>query len=435
MSKRTPQPLVTGRLWAGLPCLLLAVVLAGAAVAADWPGYRGPYRDGICKETGLPRQWPPEGPKPLWRNTEIGEGYSGLAVHGAMGYTMGQRDGREWVIALDVVNGGRVLWATPIGYIRHNGSGHPGPRSTPSFYRDRVYALGINGDLVAIDAMTGEGIWSKNLVTDFGGTIPKWGYSESPLVDGRWIVCTPGGPRATIIALWRVNGEKVWASPIGDAAAYSSIVKVSIGEVHQYVQFTQRGVVGVKVRGGRLLWRWDRPASETANINAPVWFGQTIFASTGDVGGGVVFPEINKQGEFTPSEIYFTETMKNTHGGLIYWDGCLYGTSQPDLLTCMDYRTGKVHWTDDTSGKCSLLFADGMLYARSDKGQMSLIEATPDGFQLRGRFNEPGRTRRPSWTAPVIAGGRLFLRNQNQLLCYGLTSESTERRQAERPSR
>ena len=409
-----------------LPSLVLAGV-AGRASGADWPCWRGEYRDGICRETGLLKEWPEEGPKPLWRSRELGEGFSGPAIVGNMLYTMGQRNGAEWVIALNCAEGGPVVWATPIGPIRHSGGGQPGPRSTPAVHRGKVYTLGINGDLVCLDAMTGQFVWRHNLVFEFGGRIPKWGYSESVLVDGRWVLCTPGGPQATVLALWRVNGEKVWACPAGDGTAYSSIIKVSIGQVHQYVQFTDRAVIGVQVRGGKLLWRYEKPANETANCSTPLWYGQTIFAASGyGTGGGLVWPKMTPQGEFTTEEMYFTDKMQNQHGGMILWDGHIYGCSNPSALTCIDLKTGDVKWTDDSSGKCSLLFADGMLIARSEKGLVSLLEATPEGFHLKGRFNQPERTRRSSWTHPVISGGRLFLRDQHLLLCYDLREGSLQ---------
>jgi len=406
--------------------LMLMVAAAGRAWADDWPGWRGPFRDGICRERGLLKEWPEEGPKLLWKTAELGEGFSGPAIVGGMLYTMGQRNGAEWVIAVEC-NQGKVVWATPIGPIRHKGGGQPGPRSTPTIHRGKLYTLGINGDLVCLDAMTGRGIWTYNLVTEFGGSIPEWGYSESVLVDGRWVVCTPGGPQATMLALWRLNGEKVWACPVGDPAAYSSIIKVSIGKVHQYVQFTGKGVVGVKVRGGKLLWRYDRPSNETANVATPIWYGQTIFAASGyNAGGGLIWPKKTAEENFVSEEMYFTEKMQNHHGGLVLVNGSLYGCSNPSLLTCLDYKTGKVNWIDRSAGKCSLLYADGMLYARDEKGPLSLVEATAKGFRLRSRFNQPFRTKRPAWTHPVIAWGRLYIRDQNVLLCYDLRAESDD---------
>jgi len=423
---------------------LLLAAGAGGALAADWPCWRGPYRDGICREIGLLKEWPEEGPRLLWKCRELGDGFSGPAIVGNMLYTMGQRNGAEWVIAVDCAHGGQVIWATPIGPIRHSGGGQPGPRSTPAVYRGKVYALGMNGDLVCLDAMSGAGDWRCNLVFEFGGRVPKYGYSESVLIDGRWVVCTPGGPQCSMLALWRLNGEKVWACPAGDGAAYSSIIKVSIGGVHQYVQFTDTGVIGVQVRGGKLLWRYEKPSNETANCPTPLWnLHQTIFAASGyGVGGGMVWPKLTPQGEFKPEEVYFTDKMQNHHGGMIAWDWHVYGCSNPSDLTCMDWKTGEVKWTDRSSGKCSLLFADGMLIARSEKGLVSLVEATPEGFRLKGRFTQPERTRRSTWTHPVISGGRLFLRDQHLLLCYDLREGSLEEKPKEdekerkrRPSR
>jgi outer membrane protein assembly factor BamB len=328
----------------------------------------------------------------------------------------------------------------PIGPVRHSGGGQPGPRSTPSVYDGKVYALGISGDLVCLDAMTGQGIWRRNLVADFGGRIPKWGYSESVLIDQAWLLCTPGAPQATMVALWRRSGRRVWACPAGDGAAYSSIIKVEIGKQRQYVQFTDRGVIGVKERGGKLLWRYEKPANDTANISTPVWpCCQTIFAASGyGTGGGMVWPKRTPQGEFTAEEVYFTDKMQNHHGGIIAWNWHLYGCNNPDDLTCLDLKTGDVKWTDKSCGKCSLLFADGMLIARSEKGPVSLVEATPEGFRLRGRFTPPERTRRMAWTHPVISGGRLFLRDQHLLFCYDLREGSLDEQPEEkkrRPSR
>ncbi len=405
---------------------ILAVGLCRHSLAADWPSFRGPNRDGICTETGLLRQWPEEGPTLLWRSEQVGEGFAGMSVHGALLYTMGNHNGVEYVICVDTANQGRPMWGFPIGPVRHNGGGYAGPRCTPSIYRDRIYALGLVGDLVCLDAMNGQLKWRCSLPAEYAGTVPKWGYSESPLVDGQWVLCTPGGSLATILALYRLNGQKVWASPIGDPAGYSSLVKVSIGGTEQYVQFTAAGVVGVRVRGGDLLWRWDQPANETANVNTPLWFGQTIFAAGGQgAGSGVVFP-IKHGDEFIPKPVYFKKELQIDHGGAILWNGYVYACVNPNRLTCFDYKTGEVKWQDESCGKCSLLFADGMLYARDELGSVSLVRATPEGFSLQGRFVPPRRSRKQSWVHPVISGGKLFLREQNTLFCYDVVNQPTE---------
>lgn len=416
------------RVWrAGLPmasliCRFVFLVLVLSPVVAlqaeDWPAWRGPNRDGICRETGLLKQWPPEGPPLAWKATGLGVGYSGPSIVDNLLFTMGNRDGKEWVIALDWTEEGKEVWASPVGPVRHEGGGYPGPRSTPTFDQGRLYTLGVNGDLLCLEAETGKEIWRKNLVDDFGGSIPQWGYSESVLVDEDWVLCTPGGEKATIAALDKLSGDTVWMAPVGDPAAYSSIMKVSIGRVWQYVTLTAKGVISVRRDDGKFLWRYDAPASKVANVATPIWFGQTIFAASAyGTGGGLVWAK-RVGDEFQPQEIYFTKDMKNHHGGMILLEDHLYGANDPRFLTCLEYRTGEVAWQDRTPGKCSILFADGMLYCRDERGPLTLVEATPEGFKSRGQFDQPDRSDQRSWPHPVIANGLLFLRDQDVLLCY-----------------
>lgn len=421
--------------------LVFAAILVAAASparAADWPCFRGPNRDAICTETKLLNKWPEAGPTLLWRSEQIGQGFYGISVVGSLLYTMGERNGAEWLIAVDCANQGRVIWAYPIGPIRQKGAGSAGPRCTPAAYRDRVYALGVAGDLVCADAMSGEMKWRRNLVVEFGGVPLKTGYSESPLIDGNWILCTPGGSLATVLALWRLNGQKVWAAPIGDPASGASLLKVSLGDVQQYVQLTAAGLVGVRVRGGGLLWRWDQPAGEPAPAakpgakaaanparpgaaGTPIWFGQTLFAGGEGAGSGVVWP-LKHGDEFLTKEMYFKKDFLLGPGGAVCWNGSIYACANPNKLSCLDYKTGQVRWQDETCGRCSLLFADGMLYARDEAGPVSLVRATPEKFELRGRFSPPIRGRKQSWVHPVISGGKLYLREQSSLFCYDVVN-------------
>lgn len=330
-------------------------------------------------------------------------------------------------MALDWTGEGKQAWATPIGPIRHKGNSFPGPRSTPTIDAGRLYILGINGDLLCLDAGTGRVIWRHDLVGEFGGKVPAWGYSESVLVDGERVLCTPGGQRATILALWKANGRPVWALPVGDPAAYSSIIKVSVGQGKQvklYVQLTEKGLIGVNATDGKLLWRYDRRGNDHAKVTTTVWFGQTVFTATGYGSGSGALVRIKQTVEgFSPQEHYLTKGMKSHLGGMILLDGYLYGCNDPGILTCLKYETGQVMWTDRSSGRCSLLYADGMLYARSERGPISLVEASPEGFRLKGRFDQPNRSNKKSWPHPVIANGRLFLRDQDVLLCYDVRAK------------
>lgn len=417
--------------WLGFFCFcgLTASVLAASVRAAspqsdDWPGWRGADRTNLCQETGLLAAWPEEGPRLLWRVDSLGDGYSAFSIVDGILYTMGNRDGNEQVIALDTSRRGAKKWATTIGPVRHEGAGYPGPRSTPTYDEGRLYTLGLNGDLVCLNAQDGKLLWRHDLVAEFGGQIPTWGYSESVLIDGPLVICTPGGGRATLVALDKTSGSVIWQSPIGDGAAYASAIVVRPLGIKQYIQFTAQGIVGVRADSGGFLWRYNAPANGTANISTPVSHENLVFDASGyGTGGGLVRLE-NEADQIVAKQIYFTKNMKNHHGGMVLVDGHLYGSNDPGLLTCLEFATGKVQWANRATGKCSVLYADGHIYARSEEGKISLVRASPKEFVLHGQFEQPDRSSQPSWTHPVINRGCLYLRDQGLLLCYQLRAES-----------
>jgi len=423
---------------------LLCLGATTARLAADdWPNWRGPNRDAICRETGLLQQWPPEGPKLLWKATGLGVGYSGPAIVGTTLYTMGNLDGQEHVLAFDTTSGKR-LWAKPFGPVEYVGYS-PGTRATPTIDGDRLYALGASGRLVAMNRHSGEIRWRKSFLDDFDAQViaaefaeslrgrlvqskepdapggVRWGFSESVLIDGDRLLCTPGGPDATLAALDKLTGRVVWTSKIDARASYASMIVATLAGVRQYVQFTADAVVGVDARDGKLLWRYDAPTHRKyggINISTPIASGDTVFAATGyNIGGGLARIEKTSQG-LAAREVYFTKDMKNHHGGLILLDGYLYGTNDPGILTCLEHATGKVMWRSRKPGKCSLLYADGMLYCRDEKGPLTLVKATPDHFELHGQFDQPDRSKQKAWPHLVIAHGQLYVRDQDVLLCY-----------------
>jgi outer membrane protein assembly factor BamB len=404
-------------------CTLTLAILLPELRADDWPAWRGARRDGICRERNLLAQWPEEGPKLLWKATGLGVGNSGPAIVGHVLYIMGEKDGKEWVMALDVAREGKPIWASAVGPIGFDDKSHPGPRATPTIDGDRLYAMGIGGDLVCMDIKDGRIIWHHNLVDDFAGTLPLWGFGESVLIDGPWVVCTPGGEKNTIAAINKADGQLVWGSPVGDPAAYASVIKAVIDNVEQYVNLTQKGVIGVAAKDGKFLWRYDAPASSHANCATCIWSDDTIFASSQYNTGGGLVRIAQSDGQFAAKEVYFTKLMQNHHGNMILLDGFLYGCNNPKVLTCLNHKTGEKIWTDLSSGKCSLLASEKMLYCRDEKGPISLVEATPDGFRLHGRFNQPDRSGRPSWPPLVIANGVMYVHDQDVLLAYDVRAE------------
>jgi outer membrane protein assembly factor BamB len=389
--------------------LFLSTEIA-AQVGTEWPQWRGPNRDGISKETGLLKQWPEQGPALVWKATGAGGGYSSLSVANGRLYTMGLRGDREFVIAFDVATG-KEVWATAHGKAYRDSRGD-GPRGTPTFEGGRLYSLGGNGDLSSIDAKTGKIIWSMNVLQKFGGENIGWGISESPLVIGEKLIVNAGGPGASVVALNKKDGSLIWKSQ-NDKAGYSSGMPVQIGDTTQVVFFTNNRAVGLDLKDGKLLWDYPRAANNVANVATPVIRGNRVFISS-DYGTGAGMVEIKADGK--AQEVYFTKDMRNHHSSSILVGDHLYGFSS-SVLTAMRFDTGEVAWRDRSVGKGSLVFADGHLYALSENGVVGLIEATPKGYVEKGRFRIQ-QDSLPTWTHPIVVGGRLYLRDQDTIYAY-----------------
>lgn len=388
---------------------------AAAQSAANWPQWRGPNRDGISKESGLLKQWPEDGPPLVWKVGGAGRGYSSFSIANGKLYTMGLRGDREFVVAFDAATG-KEAWATPHGSAFRNDRGD-GPRGTPTIDGDRVYALGGNGDLSAFDARSGKLLWSKNVLQEFGGSNTRWGISESPLVLGDKIMVNAGGPGASIVALKKSDGSLVWKSQ-SDKAGYSSAIPVTVNGSTQVVFFTGERAVGLDAKSGRLLWDYDRPSNRTANVATPVVRNNRVFISSDyGTGGGVVEIQPDNKVE----ELWFTKDMRNHHSSSVLIGDYLYGFSS-NILTAMRFDTGAIAWRDRSVGKGSLVYADGNLYCFSENGVVGLVEATPDGYKEKGRFRIP-QDSLPTWTHPVVAGGRLYLRDQDTIYAFDVRAK------------
>jgi outer membrane protein assembly factor BamB len=405
-----------------LPSALAALFLlawcatpAAAQAAAEWPQWRGPNRDGISKETGLLKQWPESGPPLAWKAAGAGRGYSSLAASKGRLYTMGQRGEREFVVAFDFKTG-KELGATPYGQAFRNDRGD-GPRGTPTVDGDRVYALGGSGDLAALDAASGKVVWAMNVLQKFGGRNITWGISESPLVVGEKLLVNPGGPGASVVALNKKDGSLIWKSQ-SDPAGYSSGIPVQINGKTQVVFFTSTRGLGLDLETGNLLWDYPKAANRTANAATPVARGNRVWISS-DYGNGGGLVEI-KAGEkgMTAAEVYFTREMRNHHSSSVLIGDHLYGFSG-GILTAMGFDTGQIAWKDRSVGKGSLVYADGLIYLLSEDGVVGLAEATPEGYREKGRFRIP-QDSLPTWAHPIVAGGHLFIRDQDTIYAYDL---------------
>ena len=382
--------------------------------AADWPQWQGTDRTRISKETGLLKQWPASGPTVVWTAGGLGSGYGSMAVAGERIFVQGTRGGNSVLVALNRADG-KEVWSKALGRSGDDDRG-PGPRSTPTVDGDRIYVLTENGDLAAMKT-DGTALWQRNILKEFGGRQLQWLISESPLVDGAHLIVSPGGPGAGMVKLDKMTGKTVWqASELSDPAGYSSAIVADVQGVRTYLTFTAGAGVGVRASDGKLMFRYDRAANRVANITTPVFFDNKVFfTSAYDTGAGLVSLSA-QNGTVSASEVYFTREMKNHHGGVVLFDGYLYGFDD-SILTCIQFSTGKRMWRDRSVGKGSVTMADGDLYIQGENNTLALAAASSSGYQEKGRFSIPDKGL-PSWAHPVVSGGRLYVRNQDSLMAY-----------------
>ena len=380
----------------------------------DWPQWRGKNRDGVSVEKGLMKTWPQGGPSLAWTVKGAGEGYSSFSVVGGKVYTLGARSGTEYVMAFDEATG-KKLWEVANGARFSNDRGD-GPRATPTISGGTVYAYGASGDLSALDAATGKSIWKINVLKQFGGGNITWGLSESPLVLADRILVNAGGPKATIVAVSRKDGSVLWRTSESDEAGYSSGVAHEFGGVPQAIFFTANRGLAVDTRDGRLLWSYDRVSNRTANIATPIARGNKVFFSS-DYGTGAGLVELTAAGQnISAKEVYFTREMRNHHSSSVLIGDHLYGFSSA-ILTAMKFDTGEIAWRDRSVGKGSVVFADDRLYLFSETGVVGLAAADPTGYREHGRFQiKTGSL--PTWSHPVVANGKLFIRDQDTIYAY-----------------
>ena len=404
----------------GLLCLAYSFPLN----AADWPQWRGPHQDGISKEESLLKKWPEGGPKKLWTTDKAGMGYSSYSIVDGTIYTMGSIEDESYIMAFNDSDG-TPKWKTKVGVKLENGWGG-GPRGTPTVDGDKVYALAGKGMLICVKAKDGSEVWSVDLVKDFGGSVPNWGYSESVLVDGNKVICTPGGKQGAMIALDKLKGTLIWrAVDFKQPAQYSSIIATKLNGKHQYIQLTQKELVGVDSESGDVLWQtaWE---GKVAVIPTPIIQNNEVYIASGY---GIGCKKIAIDNNFGVKEVFRNKNMVNHHGGVIKVGDYLYGYGDGRGFVCQDFATGEVVWNEKTDAKKgAVAYADGMIYLQEEKtGTIKLIEATPKGWNLVSYFtlNPQTENRSPKgkiWTHPVICNGKLYLRDQEYISCYSISN-------------
>jgi outer membrane protein assembly factor BamB len=435
--------------------VLVAVILLGVVSAAftqirpvagdEWPQWRGPNRDGKSPETGLLTQWPAEGPPLVFSASGCGSGFSSLAIQNGRMYTAGNRPPRSGgdmqlcAIALNVQDG-TELWVTPVAaeYTHDRGDG---PRSTPTTDGELLYIETPQGHVVCLRTADGDEVWRRDLKRDFGGQMMSgWGCSESLLVDGEKLLCTPGGQAAVMVALNKRTGDEIWRCEMPDpselgprgreGAGYASPVISEACGVRQYVQQIGKGLIGVEARTGKFLWSYNGAAGRTANAPDAVVQGDYVFGSSGYSPGGSGLVKLTKTADgIQAEEVYFLseDVFRNHHGGMVLVGDYVYGGhgQNQGFPTCIELKTGKLMWERQrpptgANGSAAVIYADGHLYFRYQSAMMVLIKADPRNYEVVSTFRIPQDEKVNSWSHPVICDGKLYLREQDKVHVYDL---------------
>ncbi len=411
----------------------LLIMLLGQADAGDYPQWRGVGRDGHSTDKDLIQKWPATGPKLAWTFDKTGFGYSGPAVVGDTLYILGANDTKngdeEFALAINTKDG-KQIWRQKFSTFYPNGWGG-GPRSTPIVDGTNLYVLGGNSDLACLETKSGKIVWQKSLIKDFNGRQQKiWGYSESPLIDGDLVVTTPGGAKGAILALNKKTGATVWRSTdVTDDAAYSSIIVAEIGGVRQYITLTANGTVSVDAKTGKKLWSDKLGANNIAVIPTAIAWDNYVFVTSNYPDGTAGLLKITKDKDtFKVEKVYdCSKDLKNHHGGVIKVGKYIYGYNgnQRGQWVCLEAETGKVMWSEENAlDKGSLGYANGSLYLFGQKnGTCIKIAASEKGFTAEGKMSLPKEDAERSkqggcWTHPVVANGKLYLRDQRYLFAF-----------------
>jgi len=385
-----------------------------------WPRFHGPNGDNISTETGLLKQWPEAGPKLLWTARGLGFGFSGVSIARGMMYTSGNIEGKTVVTALDM--DGRIVWQVANGDAWTRS--HPGSRTTPTVDGDRLYHKSPLGDATCFDARTGKRIWTLNILQRFQAKNTRWALPESLLIDGDRVICSPGGPKAAMVALDKHTGRVVWTTPsTGELAGYASPNLIEQDGLRMLLTFTSGSFIGVNADSGKLLWRFKRTVPWEETIMMPLYHDRQVLISTGHRTGTVKFA-VHVQGDRARlEELWRSEELDVQHGGVILLDGRVHGachSSNNQKWVCLDWKTGRKLYADRVVGRGSLTSAEGLLYMLSERSRMGLVRAGPDGYEVVGRFRLPLGGEGPSWAHPVVRGHRLYIRHADYLYAYDI---------------
>jgi outer membrane protein assembly factor BamB len=384
-----------------------------AAPGSDWPRFRGPDANGISPEKGINKDWQRRPPKLLWKAAMHDDGYAGPSVANGLVYILDHEGKTDVLRALRLADGGEV-WRYKYEDADRPVYGYS--RATPTVDAGRVYAFSRLGKLHCVEARTGKFLWSRDLIAEFKGQRPMWDLAASPLIDGRKLVVCVGGPNAAIVALDKATGKTLWHGGGSEKPAYSTPLIATIGGRRQYVTMDAEGAVGYSTENGALLWHFPWKPTDGTNVACPVIIGDSIFI-TASYRVGCALLDV-RGGEAKAR--WRTDEMNAHISTPVFYGGFLYGTGDPGQLMCLDPATGRARWKQSGFEKGGIVVVDGTIIAvNGGSGDVVMVELTPERYHELGRIVPLGGQ---SWTSPIVAQGRLIVRNRSTLACLDLRS-------------
>jgi outer membrane protein assembly factor BamB len=394
--------------------LLIVIIFTGSILVAQTPTkWRGPDGNGIYNETGLLKQWPANGPEIIWHYDDLGEGHSSPAFANESIYLSAGMDSSGYIVVLTL--DGKLKWKASYG--KEFFESYPGTRSTPVVVGNLLYIYSGYGVLTCMDATNGDIKWKKDGFNDFDGKNIRWGVTETVVVDGDVVYFTPGGEKNNVVALNRLTGELVWTSAgIGEVSAYCTPLLVNLPTRKLLVTMTADHIIGIDAADGKMLWSYPQTNRWQVHANTPVFYENGLFCFSGYGQGGVRLDLIDDGARV--QKAWFMQELDSRIGGMVVVDGYLYGSGDKAReWRCVDWTTGKEMYASKEIGKGVVIYDDGMLYCYSDKGQLALVKATPEAFEVVSQTKvELGSGQH--WSHPVINNGKLYLRHGKTLIAY-----------------
>ena len=403
------------------------ILTDGIVKNCDWPEFHGKFRDNISHEKELLKKWPNTSPKLILKIKGLGIGFSTVSIVNNRIYTAGIVDDKTYVFAFNM--NGKLLWKSQNGNPWSPGSeqswakNYKGSRATPTYNDNMIYHCNELGFLTAFNAENGKNVWEINLTEKFDAQVPFWAYSESVIIDGKKLICYPGGTKGYMIALDKKTGKVIWANTtINSPSAYCSPIIITSNNIKQIITLNADGIIGVDLNNGKLLWSFPFTNKRKINIATPIYYKDHVFASSGYGAGSVLIKLLYKNNSFLVQKVWENKELDNHHGGIIRIGNYLYGTGHHEpYWFCLDFFTGKILYKEKGVGKGSLTYADGMLYCLGEKGKMGLVEAKNDDYNIISEFEVPSGGEGLHWAHPVVCGGRLYIRHSDQLFIYNIS--------------